>query len=53
MVDTVKTALYAMDIGALDIHVAGTQEVAVINLDDHSSTRMLLDVTYVSAKAGF
>lgn len=53
MVDTVKNAMLdgmAATIGAKEIRLVGTEEIALLNADDYSSTRMAFEVVYVSTK---
>ena len=54
MIDKVKDYIYGSPaIGTLQVKVVGQEEVVLINEDEYSSARIVLDVTYVSAKAGF
>jgi len=54
MVDKIKDYVYAAPpIGALQTKMIGQEEVVLINEDEYSSTRIVLDVTYVSAKGAF
>lgn len=54
MLDAVKELLYsndiADDIGALQIRIIGQQEVALVDADNYSSTRIAATITYVVAK---
>lgn len=53
LVDLIKNAIYApINLGAAvkHTHVVSTQEVAVVTQDKFSSTRLVLDITYVSTK---
>ena len=56
-IDDVKDALYATTlpavIGALQVKIVGQEEVALIDADIYSSTRVLVIVTYVTNKGGF
>ena len=55
--DDVKTCLYdstlAATIGAFQIRIMGQEEVALIDADKYSSTRIAVIITYVASKAGF
>lgn len=57
MLDAVKNLLYdptlASTIGALQIRIIGQEEVALIDADKYSSTRVLIIVTYVTSKSSF
>lgn len=57
LVDLVKNKLYgssfASTIGALQIIVAGHDDVALIDADSFSSTRIATTITYVSTKGSF
>jgi len=57
MLDDVKQLLYdstlAATIGALQIKIIGQEEVALIDSDAYSSTRIAAIITYVASKAGF
>lgn len=57
MLDAVKTVLYnsstASAIGAKAISVTGQEEVALVNDDQFSSTRVALTITYVATKGAF
>lgn len=57
MLDAVKTLLYGSSlsstIGALQVKVIGQQEVALIDADDYSSTRIVMTITYVASKGAF
>jgi len=53
LVDLIKNAIYTpINLGAAvkHTHVTGTQEVALVKQDKFSSTRLVLDITYVSTK---
>lgn len=54
MVDKIKDYIYnGPSIGALQVKMIGQEEVVLINEDEYSSARIVLDVTYVSAKGAF
>jgi len=57
MLDAVKDLLYggalAAAIGALQIRIIGQEEVALIDADKYSSTRIAATVTYVATKGAF
>jgi len=57
MLDTVKVLLYydslAVSIGALQIRIIGQEEVALIDSDSYSSTRIVMTITYVAEKGAF
>lgn len=57
MLDAVKNLLYtdalATTIGALQIRIIGQEEVALIDQDSHSSTRIVMTITYVATKGAF
>jgi hypothetical protein len=57
MLASVETLLYAntlaTDIGALQVRVIGQEEVALIDVDSFSSTRIVMTITYVAAKGAF
>jgi len=57
MLDDVKQLLYdstlAATIGALQVRIIGQEEVALIDSDVYSSTRIAAIITYVASKAGF
>ncbi|MFA7286914.1 MAG: hypothetical protein WC052_04625 [Patescibacteria group bacterium] len=57
MLDAVKNVLYgstlAATIGALQIRVIGQEEVALIDADSYSSTRIVATITYVATKGAF
>jgi hypothetical protein len=57
MLDLVKQRLYdstlATTIGALQIKIIGQEEVALIDADKYSSTRIAAIITYVASKASF
>jgi hypothetical protein len=55
MLDSVKQLLHtdslAVTIGALQISIIGQEEVALIDADSFSSTRVVATITYVSSKS--
>ena len=55
--DTIKNKLYdntlASTIGALQIKIIGQEEVALIDADKYSSTRIVTTITYVAEKGAF
>jgi len=57
LLDAVKSLLYtnslAVTIGALHIKIIGQEEVALIDADSYSSTRIVITITYVSTKGAF
>lgn len=57
MLDAVKGLLYtstlATTIGALQIRVIGQEEVALVDADSYSSTRIVVTITYVATKGAF
>lgn len=54
MVDKIKDYVYnEPSIGALQVKMIGQEEVVLINEDQYSSARIVLDVTYVSVKGAF
>lgn len=57
MLDAVKNVLYssslASTIGALQVRKVGQEEVALIDADKYSSTRILVVITYVATKGTF
>jgi len=57
MLDIVKNLLYAdtlaTSIDALQIRIIGQEEVALIDADKYSSTRIVMTITYVSTKGAF
>jgi hypothetical protein len=57
MLDTVKNLLYtdslATTIGAKQIRIIGQEEVALVDADSYSSTRIVTTITYVSTKGAF
>ena len=57
LLDEVKDLLYgasiASTIGALQLRIIGQEEVALIDEDSYSSTRIVAIVTYVATKGGF
>lgn len=57
MLDSVKNLLYsntlATTIGALQIKVIGQEEVALVDADHYSSTRIICIITYVATKGAF
>lgn len=57
MLDAVKVLLYtdslATTIGALQIRIVGQEEVALIDSDAYSSTRIVAVITYVVTKGVF
>ncbi len=57
MLDGVKNLLYsaslASDIYALQIRIIGQEEVALIDADKYSSTRIAATITYVATKGAF
>ena len=57
MLDDVKQLLYdstlTATIGVLQIKIIGQEEVALIDADKYSSTRIAAIITYVASKAGF
>lgn len=57
MLDAVKTLLYsstlATTLGILQIRIIGQEEVALIDADSYSSTRIVLTITYVAVKSAF
>ena len=53
MIDAVKDAMQvgmAATIGAKQIKFNGSEEVALINADDHSQARMVFEIIYTSTK---
>lgn len=56
-IDLVKQVVYnssfAGTVGAKQIRLIGQREVALINADEWSSTRIILEMIYVSSKSGF
>ena len=57
MLDAVKDLLYtdvlAITIGTLQIRIIGQEEVALIDQDAYSSTRIATTITYVATKGAF
>jgi len=57
MLDAIKNLLYtdslAATIGALQIRIIGQEEVALLDADLYSSTRIVMTVTYVITKGSF
>jgi len=57
LLDIVKNLLYsdalAVLIGALQIRIIGQEEVALIDADSYSSTRIAITITYVATKGAF
>lgn len=57
MLDAVKNLLYggalAAAIGALQIRIIGQEEVALVDADKYSSTRIVATITYVATKGAF
>ncbi len=57
MLDAVKNLLYtdsiAATIGALQVRVVGQEEVALLDADIYSSTRIVITITYVATKGAF
>lgn len=57
MLDGVKNVLYsgalANDIGALQVRIIGQEEVAILDADKWSSTRIIAIITYVVTKSAF
>ena len=55
--DTIKNKIYdgslATVIGALQIKIIGQEEVALIDADKYSSTRIVTTITYVAQKGAF
>lgn len=56
-IDAIKDLLYddtlATTIGAKQIKIIGQEEVALIDSDKYSSTRIATVITYVASKGGF
>lgn len=57
MLDGVKNLLYtsslASTIGALQVRIIGQEEVALLDADTYSSTRIIMTITYVALKGAF
>ncbi len=57
MLDSVKNLLYddslAVTIGAKQVRIIGQEEVALVDADSFSSTRIAMTITYVAAKGAF
>jgi len=57
LLDKVKNLLYssllATTIGALQIKIVGQEEVALVDNDKFSSTRIVMTITYVAVKGAF
>lgn len=57
MLDVIKGLLYtdslAATIGALQIRIIGQEEVALLDADLYSSTRIVVTITYVATKGAF
>ena len=55
--DGVKNLLYgdalAAAIGALQVRIIGQEEVALVDADKYSSTRIAMTITYVAVKGAF
>lgn len=55
--DTIKNKIYdstlAATIGALQIKIIGQEEVALIDADKYSSTRIVTTITYIAVKGAF
>jgi hypothetical protein len=57
MLDAVKNLLYSTAttaaIGALQVQIIGQEEVALVDADKYSSTRIAVTITYVAVKGAF
>ncbi len=57
LLDAVKNLLYstslAATIGAKQIRIVGQEEVALVDADQYSSTRIAMTITYVATKGSF
>ncbi len=57
MLDAVKNLLYtdslAVTIGVFQIRIIGQEEVALVDADTYSSTRIAITITYVALKGSF